>query len=51
MRTDAERLQRLLRREASLRDVIEAIGSGLDLRSLLTRITEIACRTAPPASK
>lgn len=44
MRTDAERLQRLLRREASLRDVIEAIGSGLDLRSLLTRIAEIACR-------
>jgi len=44
MRTDAERLQRLLRREASLRDVIEAIGSGLDLRSLLSRIAEIACR-------
>lgn len=44
MRTDAERLQRLLRQEASLRDVIEAIGSGLDLRSLLSRIAEIACR-------
>ena len=41
--TDAERYERLLLQEASLREVIEAISSELDLRSLLTRIAESAC--------
>lgn len=44
MRSDADLLQRQLRQQAGLQDVIEAIGSGLDLRSLLSRIAEIACR-------
>ena len=42
-RTDSERYERLLRQETSLREVIEAISSDLDLRSLLTRIAESAC--------
>lgn len=43
MGSDAERLERLLRQEASLRQVIESISSELDLRTLLTRIAESAC--------
>jgi signal transduction histidine kinase len=42
-RTDAERLERLLLQEASLREVIETISSDLDLQSLLTRIVQSAC--------
>lgn len=42
--TDSERLERLLRQEASLREVIELIGRDLGLRPLLTRIAESACR-------